>query len=58
MKGSEYAKYYFIMRTLADEHRDECLTIEEKNALINESRKKKRRRDDWAEFPLMKPISA
>ena len=46
------------MRTLADELRDECLTIEEKNALINEGRRKKRRRDDWAEFPLIKPISA
>lgn len=58
VKGSEYAKYYFIMRTLADDLRDECLTFEEKNAAINDGRRKKKRRDEWAEFPLIKPISA
>jgi len=30
VKGSEYAKYYFIMRTLAEDIRDECLSFEEK----------------------------
>lgn len=46
------------MRTLADDLRDECLTVEEKNAAINDGRRKKKRRDEWAEFPLIKPISA
>ena len=46
------------MRTLSDDMRDECLTIEEKHAALNEGKRKKKRRDDWAEFPLIKPISA
>lgn len=56
VKGSEYAKYYFIMRTLADELRDESQAPEEKN--VQDKRKKRRKRDDWAEFPLQAPISA
>ena len=56
VKGSEYAKYYFIMRTLADEMRDEVLTKEERQ--IHEGGRKRRRRDDWSEYPLIKPISA
>jgi len=55
VKGSEYAKYYFIMRTLANELRDESLSAEERS---NRARKKRRDRDDWAEFPLRQPISA
>lgn len=54
VKGSEYARYYFIMRSLADELRDESQAPEEKNV----QRKKRRKRDDWAEFPLQAPISA
>lgn len=53
VKGSEYAKYYFIMRTLADELRDECLSNEERHR-----GKKKKVREEWAEFPLRQPISA
>jgi hypothetical protein len=30
VKGSEYAKYYFILRTLADELKDQSLSKEEK----------------------------
>lgn len=56
VKGSEYAKYYFIMRTLADGMRDESLTKEER--MIQDGGRKRRRRDDWAEYPLIKPISA
>ena len=56
VKGSEYAKYYFIMRTLADDMRNESLTRDEK--LIQEGGRRRKRRDDWAEFPLIKPISA
>ena len=54
VKGSEYAKYYFIMRSLADELRDQALSDEEKALKA----RKKKRRDDWAEFPLQQPISA
>ena len=52
VKGSEYAKYYFIMRTLS-----EGLELEGELPHANQP-KKKRRRDLWAEFPLKKPISA
>tara|TARA_B110000285_G_C15122787_1_gene618213 strand:- start:315 stop:1082 length:768 start_codon:yes stop_codon:yes gene_type:complete len=54
VKGSEYAKYYFIMRTLANDLRDESLSAEEKMNL----NKKKQKGDDWAQFPLLQPISA
>lgn len=33
------------MRTLADDLRDECLTTEEKNAAINEVRRKKKKEE-------------
>lgn len=54
VKGSEYAKYYFIMSTLAEEFRNESQMPEEKH--VQQNRRKKR--DDWAEFPLLAPISA
>ena len=54
VKGSEYAKYYFVMRTLAEELRDEAQLPPEKQQ--RNARRKKR--DDWAEFPLQAPISA
>ena len=47
VKGSEYAKYYFIMRTLAEELRNECLSSEERNRP-----RRRRPRDECAEFPL------
>ena len=53
VKGSEYAKYYFIMRTLADELREESQSADEKRNHL-----KRKRKDDWAEFPLRQPISA
>ena len=52
VKGSEYAKYYFIMRTLADELKNESQIPE------TQTSKRKKKRDDWAEFPLNAPISA
>ena len=48
VKGSEYAKYYFIMRSLADDQMNEALSEEERQWKA----RKKKRRDDWAEFPL------
>ena len=47
VRGSDYIKYYFILRTIADDLRNECLSSEER------ARKRKRKpSDDWAEFPL------
>lgn len=54
VKGSEYAKYYFILSTLAEDLRNE-------SQLPPEQQKKTTRRkkgDDWGEFPLQAPISA
>ena len=45
VKGSEYAKYYFIMRTLANDLRDQSLSQEEKVQT-------KKRKNEWAQFPL------
>ncbi len=45
VKGSEYAKYYFILRTLAEE-------------LKLETHKKAASPQAWGEFPLRAPISA
>ena len=55
VKGSEYAKYYFIMRTLADDLKDESLTPEEREA---QRHGRRRKREEWAEYPLIAPISA
>mmetsp|Transcript_33186 Transcript_33186/g.50855 ORF Transcript_33186/g.50855 Transcript_33186/m.50855 type:complete len:187 (-) Transcript_33186:138-698(-) len=52
VKGSEYAKHYFIMRSLS-----EGLDLES-DLPPGQVPKKKRRRDDWAQFPLKGPISA
>jgi len=57
IKGSEYARYYFILWTLAEDLRNVSQSAEE----IREkelARRRKRKRDDWAEFPFVQPISA
>lgn len=51
VKGSEYAKYYFILRALSDEIKRESCVVNPKQD--NNSEKK-----EWAEFPLKGPISA
>ena len=51
MKGSEYAKYYFIIRSLADDLRDKSQLPEPE--LAEKSKRRRRKRDDWAEYPLM-----
>ena len=53
VKGSEYAKYYFVLHTLADELRNQTQMPKDKN-----TGSKKSKKDDWAEFPLKGPISA
>merc|ERR1719163_591682 len=50
VKGSEYARYYFILHTLAADLRNKVKLEDELST--------KRRRDDWAEYPLVKAISA
>lgn len=50
VKGSEYARYYFILHTLAEDLRDKPKMAEELQI--------RRRRDEWAEYPLIKAISA
>lgn len=53
IKGSQYAKYYFILRTLADDvMKTEQLT--EGEVPIN----KQKQKEIWGEFPLKAPISA
>lgn len=47
IKGSEYARYYFIMNTLADDLRNEVQLKEDVLA-----------KEQWAAYPLLKPISA
>jgi len=54
VKGSEYAKYYFVMHTLAEDLRNKT-QIPGKKPPSKDSRKN---RSEWAEFPLKGPISA
>lgn len=56
IKGSEYAKYYFIMRTLSENVVvDSGLALSE---FENEKRNKKNKKDEWGQFPLKAMISA
>ena len=56
IRGAEYAKYYFIMRTLADEIQKE--SGEQLGDFENEKRNKKSKKEEWGQFPLQKLISA
>ena len=66
IKGSEYAKYYFILRTLADDitRENEASAKQnnpEKQSAISpfeNARRNKNNKEEWAEFPLRAPISA
>ena len=49
VKGSEYAKYYFILRTLVEE-------IKQDTPL--QAKAKAGGAKDWGEFPLKAPITA
>lgn len=55
IKGSEYAKYYFVLRSLADDIYKE--NGEKLNPFENEKRNKRSKKEEWAEFPLRAPIS-
>lgn len=61
IKGSEYAKYYFIMRSLADDISKENQAADNKPSIISpfeNTRRTKNKKEEWAEFPLRAPISA
>lgn len=53
VKGSEYAKYYFILRTLSDELKAETPLLTKSKAGDSEIVQ-----PSWNEFPLKAPISA
>jgi hypothetical protein len=55
IRGSEYAKYYFIMKTLAEDIYKENGT---KLDPFECEKRNKRAKDEWAEFPLRAPIQA
>lgn len=52
VKGSEYAKYYFILRTLSLELPKKRAKLNSKNEVIEEEK------EPWGDFPLKAPISA
>jgi len=55
IKGGEYAKYYFILRTLAEDiNREDANVI---SPFENERRNRKGK-EEWAEFPLKTSIPA
>ena len=62
IKGGEYAKYYFIMRSMAEDIQKEKRDSAPKQAVIspfeNEKRNKDSKKEEWAQFPLQAPISA
>ena len=58
IRGAEYAKYYFIMRTLAEEINDEQKGKQEAISPFTNERRNKKNKEEWAEFPLKAPISA
>lgn len=64
IKGSEYAKYYFILRSLADDINNERAAAGKASQITtispfdNERRNKNKKDTEWAEFPLRAPISA
>jgi hypothetical protein len=55
LRGADYAKYYFIMKTLAESiEKDEKLL----SPFENEIRNKKSKREEWGQFPLKANITA
>jgi hypothetical protein len=56
IKGSEYAKYYFILRTLSDDIKLDTPQIFKAKAAIDP--KSQSPKQKWNEFPLRAPISA
>ena len=55
IRGGEYAKYYFIMRTLAESIMKDDVAL---SPFENEVRNKKSKKEEWGQFPLKAVISA
>ena len=60
IKGSEYAKYYFILRSLAEDINNEKALNGTQYAIspFENEKRNKNNSDEWGEFPLRAPISA
>jgi len=60
IRGGEYAKYYFILRSMADEINSSKGKDEKVPGLspFENGRRNKQNKEEWAEFPLCAPISA
>lgn len=56
IRGAEYAKYYFIMKTLA--HDVEMSSGKQLDDFENEIRNKKSSKEEWGMFPLKSVIQA
>lgn len=56
IRGGEYAKYYFILRSMAEDINKEQKTV--KISPFENTRRNKADKEEWAEFPLRAPISA
>lgn len=67
IKGGEYAKYYFILRSMADDINSEQniqsskinnVTAQKPITPFENGRRNQSNKEEWAEFPLKAPISA
>ena len=59
IKGAEYAKYYFLLRSMAEDIRKEkSSSVPAIISPFENARRNKSNKEEWAEFPLRAPISA
>ena len=59
IKGAEYAKYYFILRSMAEDiSKEQSASVAAVISPFENARRNKENKEEWAEFPLRAPISA
>jgi len=67
IKGGEYAKYYFILRSMADDINSEtqnvnrgsrAITAQQAISPFENGKRNSSSKEEWAEFPLKAPITA
>lgn len=59
IKGAEYAKYYFILRSMAEDiHKEQSASVAAIISPFENTRRNKDAKEEWGEFPLRAPISA
>ena len=59
IKGAEYAKYYFILRSMAEAiHKEQSASVAAIISPFENTRRNKADKEEWGEFPLRAPISA